>query len=69
MVSASKIVKCKTVAFLILFPGAQLVEIEQHAAAAQMLLSADLVQEAIEVLMAAGEWNKARKIAQQLEPR
>lgn len=49
--------------------GAQLVEIEQHAAAAQMLLSADLVQEAIEVLMAAGEWNKARKIAQQLEPR
>jgi len=49
--------------------GSQLVELNQHAAAAQMLLSADLVQEAVEVLMAAGEWNKARKIAQQLEPR
>ncbi|XP_059491021.1 intraflagellar transport protein 172 homolog [Neocloeon triangulifer] len=48
--------------------GSQLVEIGQHAAAAQILLSADLVQEAVEVLMAAGEWNKARKIAQQLEP-
>ncbi|CAB3377061.1 Hypothetical predicted protein [Cloeon dipterum] len=48
--------------------GSQLVRMDQHAAAAQMLLSTDLVQEAVEVLMAAGEWNKARKIAQQLEP-
>jgi intraflagellar transport protein 172 len=49
--------------------GPQLVALGQHAAAAQMFLGVDMVREAVDALIAAGEWGKAKRIAQQLEPK
>lgn len=37
--------------------------------AAELYLGTDLIKEAIDVLMAGGEWNKAKKVAKELEPR
>ena len=34
-----------------------------------MYLSVDMVKEAIDILMEGGEWNKAKKVAKELEPR
>ena len=41
---------------------------EQYTAAAQLYLSVDNTRDAIDVLMGARDWNKARKIAQELDP-
>ncbi len=34
-----------------------------------MYLSVDMIKEAIDILMDGGEWNKAKKVAKELEPR
>ena len=46
----------------------QLKEIGQPAAAAQLYLSVDSVRDAVDILMEARDWTRARKIAQELEP-
>lgn len=46
----------------------QLRDLEQHTAAAQLYLSVDGVREAVDVLVEGRDWNRARKIAQELEP-
>lgn len=46
----------------------QLREIGQAAAAAQLYLSVDSVRDAVDILMEARDWTRARKIAQELEP-
>lgn len=46
----------------------QLREIGQSAAAAQLYLSVDSVRDAVDILMEARDWTRARKIAQELEP-
>ncbi len=46
----------------------QLKEIDQPAAATQLYLSVDSVRDAIDILMEARDWTRARKIAQELEP-
>lgn len=46
----------------------QLKEMGQSAASAQLYLSVDSVREAVDILIEAGDWNRARKIAQELEP-
>lgn len=35
----------------------------------QVYLGADLIKEAIDACLAGGEWNKAKKIAKELDPR
>ena len=37
--------------------------------AAEMYLRVDMIKEAIDAFMAAEEWNKAKKVAKELEPR
>ena len=37
--------------------------------AAEMYLQVDLIKEAIDAFMQAEEWNKAKKVAKELEPR
>jgi intraflagellar transport protein 172 len=46
----------------------QLKEMCQTAAAAQLYLSVDSVRDAVDILMEARDWTRARKIAQELEP-
>ena len=46
----------------------QLKELGQSAAAAQMYLSVDSARDAVDTLMEAGDWARARKIAKELEP-
>ena len=46
----------------------QLKEMGQSAASAQLYLSVDSVREAVDILIEAGDWARARKIAQELEP-
>ena len=43
----------------------QLKEIGQLAAAAQLYLSVDSVRDAVDILMEARDWTRARKIAQE----
>ena len=43
----------------------QLKEIGQLAAAAQLYLSVDSKRDAVDILMEAGDWTRARKIAQE----
>lgn len=43
-------------------------ELGQSSAAAQLYLSVDSVRDAVDILAAAGDWARARKIAQELEP-
>lgn len=43
-------------------------EIKQSSLAAQLYLSAGLSREAIDVLIQAGDWNKAKKIAREYDP-
>ncbi|KAL1129294.1 hypothetical protein AAG570_013823, partial [Ranatra chinensis] len=46
----------------------RLVDMKQYNMAAQLFLGADLIKEAIDTLIYAEEWQKARKIANELEP-
>lgn len=46
----------------------QLKELGQPAAAAQLYLSVDSTRDAVDTLMEAGDWTRARKIAKELEP-
>lgn len=47
--------------------GPRLAEIKRHSAAAELYLSLDMVKEAIDMFMNAGDWNKAKKVAKELE--
>ncbi|BFY99323.1 hypothetical protein BsWGS_02362 [Bradybaena similaris] len=49
--------------------GPRLAEIKCHSTAAEMYLSMDMGQEAIDMLISAGDWNKAKKVAKEMEPR
>ncbi|CAH1372030.1 unnamed protein product [Tenebrio molitor] len=46
----------------------RLSEIGEHGVAAQLYISMDMMKEAIDTFIAAEEWNKARKVAKELEP-
>lgn len=46
----------------------RLVEMGEHAAAAQLYISMELMKEAIDTFIAAEDWSKARKVAKELEP-
>ena len=46
----------------------RLVEIGEHGVAAQLYISMDMMKEAIDTFISAEEWNKARKVAKELEP-
>lgn len=48
--------------------GPRLVEMRQHSLAAQTYLAVDLIREAIDTFIMAEEWNKAKKVARELEP-
>lgn len=37
--------------------------------AAELYINMDLIEEAIDVLMEGGEWNKAKRVAKELKPR
>ncbi|KAL3171635.1 hypothetical protein MRX96_013824 [Rhipicephalus microplus] len=45
-----------------------LLDIKKHSSAAQLFLSMELVKEAVEALIAGGEWSKAKKVAQEFDP-
>ncbi|KAK3091661.1 hypothetical protein FSP39_021624, partial [Pinctada imbricata] len=47
----------------------RLTEIRKFDAAAEMYLNVDLVKEAIDMFISAEEWNKAKRVAKELEPR
>ncbi|KAK7792281.1 hypothetical protein R5R35_013312 [Gryllus longicercus] len=49
--------------------GPRLAEVGQHTAAAQLYIGADMIKEAIDIFIEAEEWGKAKKVAQELEPR
>ncbi|KAH9371347.1 hypothetical protein HPB48_007918 [Haemaphysalis longicornis] len=46
-----------------------LLDIQKHSSAAQLFLSMDMVKEAVEALIAGGEWTKAKKVAQEFDTR
>lgn len=49
--------------------GPQLVGIGKHNAAAELYLNLDLVKEAIDAFIEGEEWNKAKRVAKELDPR
>ncbi|XP_066234732.1 intraflagellar transport protein 172 homolog isoform X2 [Saccopteryx leptura] len=49
--------------------GPQLIGIGKHSAAAEIYLNLDLVKEAIDAFMEGEEWNKAKRVAKELDPR
>jgi len=46
-----------------------LLSIQQHTLAAQVYLGVDMIKEAIDTFIHAEEWNKAKRVAKELEPR
>nr|CAD7263275.1 unnamed protein product [Timema shepardi] len=48
--------------------GPQLLAVKESTLAAQVFLSADLVKEAIDAFIHAEDWNKAKRVARELEP-
>ena len=46
----------------------KLMGIERHTAAARVLIENQKIREAIECLIAGNEWNKAKKLAKEMEP-
>ncbi|XP_066588134.1 intraflagellar transport protein 172 homolog isoform X2 [Prorops nasuta] len=48
--------------------GARLFAIDEHALAAQVFLQADRLKDAINALAAVGEWDRAKRIVQELAP-
>ncbi|RUS80517.1 hypothetical protein EGW08_011738 [Elysia chlorotica] len=49
--------------------GPKLAQIKCHATAAEMYLSMDMVKEGVDMLISAGDWNKAKKVAKEMDPR
>ncbi|KAM4772549.1 intraflagellar transport protein 172 homolog [Rhinophrynus dorsalis] len=49
--------------------GPQLVSAGRHNAAAEFFLNIDLVKEAIDAFIQGEEWNKAKRVAKELDPR
>uniref|UniRef100_A0A8C4WQ59 Intraflagellar transport protein 172 homolog n=1 Tax=Eptatretus burgeri TaxID=7764 RepID=A0A8C4WQ59_EPTBU len=47
----------------------RLVETKKPAAAAELYMNVSLVKEAIDTLVAAGDWNNAKRIAKEIDPR
>lgn len=45
-----------------------MIEIGEHNVAAQLYVSMEMMKEAIDTFIGAEEWNKARKVAKELEP-
>ncbi|XP_059044752.1 intraflagellar transport protein 172 homolog isoform X5 [Mustela lutreola] len=49
--------------------GPQLIGTGKHSAAAELYLNLDLVKEAIDAFIEGEEWNKAKRVAKELDPR
>jgi len=49
--------------------GPQLIGIGKHSAAAELYLNLDLIKEAIDAFIEGEEWNKAKRVAKELDPR
>ncbi|KAL6096181.1 ift172 [Pungitius sinensis] len=49
--------------------GPQLTKLEKYNAAAELYLNMNLIKEAIDVFIEGQEWNKAKRVAKELEPR
>ena len=49
--------------------GPRLVEIKKYTPAAELYLQVDMIKEAIDAFIEGEEWNKAKKVAKELEPR
>ncbi|CAL8315982.1 unnamed protein product [Lota lota] len=49
--------------------GPCLAQLRKYSAAAELYLNVELVKEAIDVFMEGEEWNKAKRVAKELEPR
>ncbi|EDM02915.1 selective LIM binding factor, rat homolog, isoform CRA_a [Rattus norvegicus] len=49
--------------------GPQLIGIGKHSASAELYLNLDLVKEAIDAFIEGEEWNKAKRVAKELDPR
>ncbi|XP_078205746.1 intraflagellar transport protein 172 homolog isoform X6 [Callithrix jacchus] len=54
---------------VVLAVGPQLIGIGKHNAAAELYLNLDLVKEAIDAFIEGEEWNKAKRVAKELDPR
>lgn len=46
----------------------RLIEVGEYGVAAQLYVSMEMMKEAIDTFIVAEEWNKARKVAKELEP-
>ncbi|XP_042245769.1 intraflagellar transport protein 172 homolog [Thunnus maccoyii] len=49
--------------------GPRLTQLRKYNAAAELYLNMDLIKEAIDVFIEGEEWNKAKRVAKELEPR
>ncbi|XP_043365854.1 intraflagellar transport protein 172 homolog isoform X3 [Dermochelys coriacea] len=49
--------------------GPQLVAMKKYSTAAELYLNLDLIREAIDAFIEGEEWNKAKRVAKELEPR
>uniref|UniRef100_A0A8C9QX79 Intraflagellar transport protein 172 homolog n=1 Tax=Scleropages formosus TaxID=113540 RepID=A0A8C9QX79_SCLFO len=49
--------------------GPRLVQLQKYSAAAELYLNLDLIKEAIDVFIEGEEWNKAKRVAKELDPR
>ncbi|XP_076011253.1 intraflagellar transport protein 172 homolog [Genypterus blacodes] len=49
--------------------GPRLSQLKKYNAAAELFLALDLIKEAIDVFIVGEEWNKAKRVAKELEPR
>ncbi|CDQ67709.1 unnamed protein product [Oncorhynchus mykiss] len=49
--------------------GPRLTQLRKYSAAAELYLSLDLIKEAIDAFIAREEWNKAKRVAKELDPR
>uniref|UniRef100_UPI003AACFFE7 intraflagellar transport protein 172 homolog isoform X1 n=1 Tax=Centroberyx gerrardi TaxID=166262 RepID=UPI003AACFFE7 len=49
--------------------GPRLTQLRKYSAAAELYLNLDLIKEAIDVFIEGEEWNKAKRVAKELEPR
>ncbi|KAM9155379.1 intraflagellar transport protein 172 homolog isoform 2-T2 [Pangshura tecta] len=49
--------------------GPQLVAMKKYSAAAELYLNLDLIREAIDAFIEGEEWNKAKRVAKELDPR
>ncbi|KAJ8275180.1 hypothetical protein COCON_G00098050 [Conger conger] len=49
--------------------GPRLVQLRKHSAAAELYINLDLIKEAIDAFIQGEEWNKAKRVAKELDPR